>query len=191
MIFKKIPNPDISGIIKNYELGDEIAALVTPKTAPDEFLKIAADNELYLDSVMFMAHALPIRESISWAYLTIAFLRKKFDNSLEQKAIASVEEWFQTRDENTRRKCRDVAEELKLRTGPAWLAESVFWSGGSILAPKDPVTEPPAFLYAKAVTGAISLAISLDEENADTIKENFIHSLRIAFNIAQGGNGQI
>ncbi|MGN1392587.1 MAG: DUF6931 family protein [Succinivibrionaceae bacterium] len=191
MKFKKIQDETVENILKTYEASPEILKVVNPQMSPDQFLQAAIDNKLYVDAVTFLAHALPLRESIYWAWLTISFLRNKFKNPKDLDVINSVQEWFTNPDDTTRRINGTLADELKLATGPAWLAEAVFWSGGSILQPKDPITEPPQYLYAKAVTGAICLGISLDEEDSKVVTENYIKSLKIAFNIAQGGNGQI
>ena len=167
MKFKKIPDNTIANIIKNYQLSEELAQQIQPDMAPDEFLQLTADRELYTDAVAFMAHALSAR------------------------IPGTVEAWFKSSDEANRRICGALADALQLQNGPAWLAEAEFWSGGSNLSPKDPETQPPAYLYAKAVFGAVCLSISLDEEDPSVIKANFKKALRIAFNIAQGGDGKI
>ncbi len=190
MIFKKIPDKNVGHILTTYEPSDEILAVVTPQMSPDEFLQTAIAHNLYLDAVIFVAHALPLRESIYWAYLTVEFLKDKFSPQ-ELQVLASVKEWFSSPDDLTRRQNGQLAEDLKLKTGPAWLAEAVFWSGGSILPPESPATEPPSYLYAKAVIGAISLSISLEEEDPNVIKNNYIHVLKLGFNLAQGGNGVV
>ena len=191
MKFKKIPDNTIANIIKNYQLSEELAQQIQPDMAPDEFLQLTADRELYTDAVAFMAHALPLRESIYWAFLTVSFLKDKFTDEISARIPGTVEAWFKSSDEANRRICGELADALQLKNGPAWLAEAVFWSGGSISSPKDPETQPPAFLYAKAVFGAVCLSISLDEEDPSVIKANFKKALRIAFNIAQGGDGKI
>lgn len=191
MKFKKIPDATIENIIKNYELSDDVAKLVQPTMAPDEFLQLTADKELYIDAVAFLAHALPLRESIYWAFLTVSFLKDKFTDDITARVPGAVEEWFKNSDEANRRLCGELAEALKLENGPAWLAQAVFWSGGSILSPKDPETQPPAYLYAKAVYGAVSLSICLNEDDPKKIVDNYKKALRIAFNLAQGGDGKI
>ncbi len=190
MKLKKIPDDNIARILTTYEPSDEILALTNNDMAPDEFLQITIDNKLYLDAISFLAHALPMRESIYWAYLTTNFLAAKFTDK-ELAVLKTVKDWFSSPDETTRRQNGKLAEDLKLKSGPAWLAEAVFWSGGSILPPESPATEAPPFLYAKAVIGAISLSIALNEEDEKTLIANYIHSLKIGFNLAQGGNGNI
>ena len=175
MKFKKIPDNTIANIIKNYQLSEELAQQIQPDMAPDEFLQLTADRELYTDAVAFMAHALPLRESIYWAFLTVSFLKDKFTDEISARIPGTVEAWFKSSDEANRRICGELADALQ----------------GSILSPKDPETQPPAFLYAKAVFGAVCLSISLDEEDPSVIKANFKKALRIAFNIAQGGDGKI
>lgn len=190
MQFKKIQDKTVENILKNYEPSEEILAITNNSMTPDVFLKTAIDNKLFLDAVIFLAHALPLRESIYWGLMTIEHLKDKFTPK-EQHVIKAVKEWFNSPDESTRRYNGELAEQLELKNGPAWLSEAVFWSGGSILPPESPVTEPPQYLYAKAVIGAISLGISLNEKDEEITLANYIHCLKIGFNIAQGGNGKI
>lgn len=191
MQFKKIKNETVESILATYEPSDEILAITNAKMAPDEFLKVAVDNELYMDAVAFLAHALPLRESIYWAYLTVATLKEKFNSPKDKEILIAVENWFKSPDEANRRACGALAEELKLKTGPAWLSEAVFWSGGSILPPGQPDTEPAQYLYAKAVSGSVNLSASLDEKELKTVHANFKKVLKIGFNLAEGGNGKI
>lgn len=195
MKFKKIQDNTIENILQKYQPSKEILALVTPQMAPDEFLQLVVNKKLFSDAVAFLAHALPLRESIYWAFLTISFLQHKFKDPTSHKILVTVQSWFQNPDEQNRYLCGELAESLKLDTGPAWLAEAVFWSGGSILPPKDPVTLPAPYLYAKAVAGAINLGICLEEDmnklDEKILHKNYQNALKIAFNIAQGGDGNV
>ena len=58
-----------------------------------------------------------------------------------------------------------------------WLAQAVFWSGGSITPINGPDCPAPAFLYSHAVAGALGLAAILpDGQEQESRYQMFIAS---------------
>ena len=52
------------------ELGDEAMALMKPEMHPSDFVSKLMEKQLYPDAVRFVAHALPKREAVWWAWMS-------------------------------------------------------------------------------------------------------------------------
>ncbi|MCW8327858.1 Twin-arginine translocation pathway signal [Photobacterium sp. SDRW27] len=187
MTYLKIPHQTADDILRLYEASDELTDLAELHNKPSTLIHAAIDAELFSDAVIFIAHALPVREAIWWA-CCCAEQRDDW-NPDEANAIRAAKAWVHTPDETSRRFAEKMAEKAELQTGAGWVAQAAFWSGGSMIAPGEPVVPPPEYLYSHAVAGAVNLtAVMPDGLEA---KQRYSRYFKIGLNIAQGGNGQI
>ncbi|CZF78297.1 hypothetical protein GCE9029_00754 [Grimontia celer] len=187
MSYVKIPQVFADDILKLYQPQDGILPLIEPGLTPQQLLERAVNAGQFADAVIFLAHALPVRESIWWG-CCCAGLRSDWSEQ-EQDAIRSAKAWVHTPDETSRRYAEQAANTATLQNGAGWIAQAVFWSGGSMTGPTDPVVPPPEYLYAQAVGGSINLtAILPDGAEAENRYRQFIE---MGINIAHGGNGNI
>ena len=187
MKYIKIPHQFAEDILALYQPSAEIKALTEAEMSPAELVNKAMEAELFSDTVTFIAHGLPIRESIWWA-CNCASQRDDWSQQ-ENDAINAAKAWVHTPDETSRRHAENMAKEATLDTGAGWAAQAAFWSGGSMTSPKDPIVPPPPYLYAQAVAGCINLsAILPDGAHA---KQRFNHFIEIGTDIANGGNGEL
>jgi len=184
---KKIPYPQSQPVLARFELSQEAAAVVNGEMAPAELLQQLQQQELFIDAVNFLCHALPMREVIWWVCLALE-LRRETWTPEELAVIENSKRWVQEPDEAKRR----MAEQQVLRLGtdraPGWLAQAVFWNGsGSLGEPGQPVVLPPEFLYSKAAAGAINVAAALPEwDGYQAFNQQVI---AMALDIAAGGRG--
>jgi len=183
----KVPYQNAQQILALYEANSDFVQLATSSMSPFELLQLALDQELYGDAVTFLAHGLPIRESVWWASCCAS---QRHDwNELELDAVRAAKAWVHTPDETSRRFAEQMAEQASLDTGAGWAAQAAFWSGGSMTSPSDPIVPPPPYLYAQAVAGSINLtAVLPDGEQA---KQRYQAFFDIGFDIAKGGNGEV
>lgn len=187
MIFTKIPYFSAQEIIKLYDANSNIKELADEHTTPYELIDMASKREYFPDAVTFLAHALPVRESVWWA--TMCAITLSDLSRTEENAISAARAWVYEPNETARRYAEKMAKESQLRSGAGWVAQAVFWSSGSITAPEDPPVSPPPFLYAFAIAGSINLSAVLPNgEHAISRYQNF---LKIGLNIAHGGNGSL
>ncbi|OAN17816.1 Twin-arginine translocation pathway signal [Photobacterium jeanii] len=191
MQYLKIPQLNATDILDLYEASEELLTLAKQHEQPASLIRAAINAELYSDTAIFLAHALPVREAVWWA-CCCASLRPDWSED-ESNAVRAAKAWVHTPDETARRFAEQMATKADLQTGAGWVAQAAFWSGGSMTSPSDPVVPPPANLYAHAVAGAINLCAALpinDEVEGDEAKKRYIAFFNIGLNIAQGGNGQ-
>lgn len=184
-MYKKIPDTNISSILTRYTLSDEAKALLTPNLSPVQALKLLADNQLLNDQVQFIAHAIPMMDAIRWALACLA-LRQADWTEDESMALEITRQWLTQPDETTRVRAEVIAKRIGLEAAPAWLAQSVFWSGsGSIVAPDLPAVMPPPFLYAHAVAAAITVAAAIPQW--DNYKDFYQQAIHLGLTIAGAG----
>jgi len=186
MTYLKIPHKTANDILDLYEPAEEFVDLATQYAEPAKLIEAAITAELFNDVVLFLAHALPVREAIWWACCSA---EQRDDWSIDEaNAIRSAKAWVQTPDETSRRFAEEMAAKAELQTGAGWVAQAAFWSSGSMIAIGEPVIAPPEYLYSHAVAGAINLsAVMPDGLEA---KQRYADYLAIGLNIANGGNGK-
>ena len=187
MTYLKIPYKTADDILCLYEPSDEFIKLATQHNQPAALIEAGINTELFGDVVIFIAHALPVREAIWWA---CCCTEQRDDwNTDEINAIHAAKAWVNTPDEASRRFAEKMAIKAELQTGAGWTAQAAFWSGGSMIAVGEPVIAPPQYLYSHAVAGAINLSAVMPDGLA--AKERYSHYFAIGFHIARGGNGKI
>ncbi|USD50798.1 Twin-arginine translocation pathway signal [Vibrio sp. SCSIO 43153] len=186
MMLIKVPHQSAQDILSVYEPNAAFAELADANTTPVDLISVAMEEELFADAVTFLAHALPVRESIWWSVTCAASLQHWKED--EANAIRAAKAWVYTPDETSRRFAEQMAEKAGLETGAGWAAQAAFWSGGSMIKPEDPAVPPPPYLYAQAVAGSINLSAVLPD--GEEAKERYQQFVEMGLNIASGGNGQ-
>ena len=186
-MYKKIPYQSSSQIIPRFQASEEAKECINDELPIDQVIVSLQKSELYNDLVQFLAHALPVRESIWWA-LCCLYSRNDVWNETQKMALDTTKHWALSPSEELRRKSELLANRLKLNCGPSWVSQAVFWNGsGSIVAPDLPTVLPDPYLYAKAVSGAINHAAALPVW--DQTSSYYENAVIAAIDIAQGGNG--
>jgi hypothetical protein len=166
---------DLAEFCRIAELEPEAVALLRDEMSPREFVDGLAANECYADAVRFLAHLLPTREAIFWAWSSA---RRVLDGEPAPPVAAALEatgRWIAQPSEENRWPMLEVAEAAPLGTPAGSAALAVFLSGGSIAPPDVHPVEPPPYAAAKAITGSIVLAaVSNEPEKAPEKFQGFI-----------------
>lgn len=185
----KVEAKKASELLSHFELSDEGAECADKATLPPaDFIQLLLDKKLYFDAVKFLAHALPQRESIWWSCLAAKQTINGDTSAADQAALNAAEQWAIKPSEETRQLAKHWSEKTKQKSAASWAATAAFWSGGSMAKPGEPDIPPPPYLYAHAVSGAISMAaFALNPENAAQSFQSFI---RQGLDLAAGGRGE-
>jgi hypothetical protein len=146
--------PEISS---NFELGDEARALLADGMKPEPFLDALQAGSHWADACRFLAHALPKRKAVMWAYLC---LRQVLDpDTLEtDAALRAAKCWATDPSETNRRAALGAAETAKVGAPGGLVALAAGVSGGSLAPPGSPLVPPGHFETARAVSGVVLLA---------------------------------
>jgi hypothetical protein len=137
------------------ELGDEAMALLRPDLQPVEYVKLLVQKRLYPDAVRFLAHALPKREAVWWAWVSARRAAGSDPPPRIKACLQATEKWISDPNEERRRAAMAAAQAADLGTAAGCAGLAAFFSGGSLAPPEAPPVPPGEFLTAKAVSGAI------------------------------------
>jgi hypothetical protein len=140
-----------------------------------EFVGVLVENQRYADAVRFLAHVLPTREAIFWAWSSA---RRVLDPEPPAEVAVAIEKtgrWLAEPTEENRWPMLEWAQAAEVGTPAGCAALAVFLSGGSIAPPDLPPVEPPPYAAAKAIGGCIVLAaVSAEPEMAPDRFQDFI-----------------
>ncbi len=163
-------------------------ALLTPELGFGEFLAVLMEQELLIDAVAIMAHALPKREAVWWACLAARAVVDDETPEEIQSTLESAEAWVYKSTDEMRRAAMAQAHKTQFDHAAVWAAVGAFWSGGSMVAPELPAVPPAEHLTGLAVSGAVKLSVLAREP--EKAPEKFRALLAQAIDIAKGGSGR-
>jgi hypothetical protein len=132
--------------------------LLRPEMTPREFVEALMEKQQYMAAVDFMAHALPVRETIWWACLCLQHTCGDKLVPWEKAAAKAAARWVLQPTEENRIAAKHPAEVLGLTSPAGALAAAVDQTGGSIAPPNAPPMPPSPFAPARAVAISIKLA---------------------------------
>ena len=157
------------------ELGEEAMALLRPDLHPLDFVALLVEKALFPDAVRFIAHALPKREAVWWAWVCARRAAGESPQPKIKAALAATEKWIAQPDDDNRRLAMAAAEKADLSTAAGCAGLAAFFSGGSIAPPNAPAVSPGEFLTAKAVSGAVIFAaVAKEPEKAPERFRSFV-----------------
>lgn len=184
----KIKEPQAAVIMDGVELTEPAQALLVQYPQTADYLAQLLSQQLYLDAIRFLAHALPKREATWWACLCARRAATEQTPANQLQAIELAEAWVYRPTEENCKVTRAAAEAIGFRTPASWAAMAAFWSGDNISPVPYAIVPPDAKLFAKAVAGAVMLAAA--QGDASQVTAQYELSLRQGLNIAGGGDGR-
>lgn len=144
------------------ELSDEAGALIRPGRAPRDWVEFLIRNALYDDVVALLAHVLPRRESVWWAW-SCARDATASPTEADTAVLDATGKWIIEQTDELRRAAGDAADALGYET-PAAMAGLAAFMCGDTMGPADaPAAPPPEYGAAKAITGSICMAAALGD----------------------------
>lgn len=167
------------------DLGAEAMALLGPgePPAPPAFVTLLVENELFTDAVRFVAHALPRREAVWWAWVCARKAAGAEPPPRAKSALDATERWIVQPTDEHRRQAMASGEAAEFGTPAGCAALAAFMSTGSMAPPDTPPVPPGEFMTAKAVSGGVTLAaVSAEPERAP---EKFAEFIRIGVEVAE------
>ncbi len=132
----------------------------------------------------FLAHALPVRETIWWAVRAISTVADPADPEAQGTALKAAWNWVAEPTEASRRAAWDAAEQAGVDNPAGLAALAVFFSGGSLAPVGLPPVAPAPHLAGDAAANAMTLAtLTREPEKAAAKDEAF---LALGLEIAEG-----
>ncbi|MGD8277598.1 MAG: hypothetical protein PVH00_06205 [Gemmatimonadota bacterium] len=145
------------------ELSDDSARFLKPERAPRDYVQILIRNRLYEDAIGLIAHVLPPREGVWWAWSCARDAAGESPPEPVTRALETTRSWIVEPTDENRRAAGEVAEELDYDSAPAFAAFAAFLCGET-LGPADAApAPPPPGASGKAIAGCICMAAATGE----------------------------
>ena len=165
------------------ELGDDARALLsTGVPAPRAYIAQLVAGDLHADAIRFIAHALPRREAVWWAWVCARKVAGAEPAPAVKAALDATERWIVQPTEEHRRQALHFGEAADFGTPAGCAALAAFMSAGSLAPPHAPPVPPDEFMTAKAVAGSVTLsAVATEPERA---VEKFNEFVKVGLEVA-------
>jgi len=140
-------------------VSDDGKQVLQPGHTPPHYLSALTGAGLGADAVRLLAHALPRREGVWWAWATAKKAAGDTPPAPVKAALDATERWIAQPTEDNRRQAHARAEAAGFDTPAGCAALAAFLSGPTV-APahiEQPVP-PPDYGAAKAIAGAVIVA---------------------------------
>ena len=183
-----VPTPargsaELSTIAKLSDDATELLAAAGGNPPPKEFIQSLLASELFPDAVGFLAHALPRREAVWWAWVCARKSAGPTPPPPIKAALDATERWIMQPTDDNRRQAMAFAEAADVGTPAGAAALSAFLSSGSLGPPETPPVPPGEFMTAKAVAGSVTLAaVTVEPEKA---KVHFAEYVKLGLEVAE------
>jgi hypothetical protein len=157
-VWAKVSAATAAEVCANYELSPDARKVLRDGLAPREFVELLARAGKYIDAFDFLAHALPKREAVWWACLSVRHAQGPELPPKQLAALQAAVAWVLEPDEPKRRAAQAAGEAADFATPAGGAALAAFGSGGSLGPPNLPAVPPGPFMTAQAVSGSVTLA---------------------------------
>lgn len=184
---KKFNGDFITQIDEYIPLSENAKFIFEQHKEPVTILQTLLSEQLYTESVSFLALGLPAKEVVWWAYL--AALKAEGEEPSEKvlTALTSVRHWVHKTNDELRYQAKSSADELDECSASRWAALAAFWSGENIAPKNKPMLNPNPKMSSIASANAVLIAAEQGEER----DLNFLTLILQGIHIANAGNGQL
>lgn len=143
-------------------LSEDALAMLAEDQAPREYVESLIAGALHADAAVFLAHVLPRRESVWWAWSCARDAAGDAPDPDVASVLEATRQWIVEPSDGNRRAAGAMAEALGYDSAAGMTGFAAFMCGET-LAPIDvPEDTPPApappGAVAKAIAGAIHMA---------------------------------
>jgi hypothetical protein len=152
----------VPAICQAAEVSEEGRALLGADVAARQFVEQLLEQERYADAIAFLAHALPRREAVWWAWLCA---REAAGEKAPPATLASLDAtkaWIAEPTDANRRAAFAAAEAAGVATATGCAGLAAFLSGDTLGPPGAPPAPPEEYAGSKAIGGSINLAAVAD-----------------------------
>lgn len=172
----------LADVCRAAELSDKALPLLADGADGRGYVERLAAQGLYADAIGFLAHALPRRPAVWWAWSCARRAHGESPPAKVQAALEATKQWLGDPNDKNRREAMRWAREIEFRTPAGCAGLAAYFSGESIGPPdRDPVP-PEEYTAAKLISACISLAavFTEPEKASDKFREFVQQGLEVA-----------
>jgi hypothetical protein len=156
-------------VCRRVRLSDEAAQLLDGRQTLLAYLYRLMKWQLHRDAVRVLAHALPERSGIWWAWECARLVAAPLSSAQVFAALEATGAWLADPSEDRRQACGKAAAEVGPGTPAGSAALAVFWTAGTPVHPRRPFAVALEHFPAQAVASAVVLA-ALEGDEAGTAR---------------------
>jgi len=173
-----------ANVCARFKLKDDATQLLREGMDPCEFAIALVENEMGVDAVKFMAHALPAKEGIWWGCLCMQHALGENLSPPDRAAATAAVRWVMQPTEENRAVAGATAQAAPPPSVAGALATAAFHTSGNIAPPGLPFSKAPEpFAPARAIVLAVKLAsIKTQATNIPKIQRAYVE---LAIQVAQ------
>jgi hypothetical protein len=153
----------VPAICEAAEVSPEALRILAEGPQPRRFVELLVETEHYADAIAFLAHALPRRESVWWAWLCARSAAGEKPPASILVSLEATKTWIAEPTDAHRRAALDAAEQAGIATPAGFAGLATFLCGDTLGPAQAPPAPPGEFAAAKAIGGCINLAATVDE----------------------------
>lgn len=157
---------------------------VRANLTPRQYFGRLLVHKQYADALRFQTHTLLKREAVWWACLCLRSVADPMGKPKQAEALKAVLRWVLDPNEPNRVAAGAAGKAASFNAPIGAIAMSVFWSGGSLVPPNQPVVAPEPLMTANTLSGSfIALA---GEGSPELFKETLQSFLALGIGVAKG-----
>ncbi len=164
------------------ELPDDALAMLANNVDGPAFVAQLIAQARHQDAVRFLAHALPPRPAVWWAWYCARRAHGTEPAPKVQAALEATQRWIAQPADPNRREAMRCAKEVEFRTPAGCAGLAAFFTGDTIgPADREPVP-PPEHVAGKIISSCVALAAVFDEPKkaAEHFQEFLKQGLEVA-----------
>jgi hypothetical protein len=146
-----------SEIAESFKLQPQAQQLLSPSLTPTQYVQALQENQLSTDSINFLAHGMPERESVFWASESTKMVGDTLGAS-DMAALEAADAWVSNPCEATSQAAAEAVAGADFSSPATWAAQAAAWAGGPADATAAAGIPAPAGLTGHAASGAVLLA---------------------------------
>ena len=156
-------------------LGEPARQLAASASAAHSFAESLVRHEHHEDAVRFLAHVLPARQAVLWAWSCAKTVTPGNAGAPVFECLAATEQWIAQPTDEHRRTAMSAAQKAEVGTPAGAAGLAAFLSGDTVAAAGMPVGPPAPFLASKAAAASIMLsAVSAEPDKAPAKYRSFL-----------------
>jgi hypothetical protein len=179
-----LPISDLEDFCLEIGIGRMGKLYLRPELTPRQYFARLLIHDEPGDAVRFQTFSLVKREAVWWACLCLRAVCDPMRKPKQAEALKAVVRWVLEPSEANRQAAGQAAKVATFNTPIGAIAMSVFFSGGSILPPGEPVIPPEPLLTANILTGTITGLIA--EVPPEKAKKTLLSFIALGIGVATG-----